>query len=597
MTHPSLTRRDLLRRSGMTAGALAVAGAVPAIAVSAPTAASAGAAGATATTETMKLARVWVSRATSTLIADFDDTHMRFADGSVEVLLWPGDLARLQATGLKFEVTVADLVARDAALYRDRAGVSTVALQPGQTATGAYRRLADFERELRELVANHPTKARLIELPLKTLEKRTVYGIEIATDVANDDGRPVFYTDGCHHAREWPAAELPLMFAYDLLGSYGTDPRITNIVDNVRTIIVPVVNPDGYNHSRESLVQLDNTQDPTTDGGVVFGDDLILLALSVAPPGGLESYWRKNRRSYFGTHLGAGTVELERAKPGNADVYGVDPNRNYGYSWGDNQGGSTAEQTSQSHRGATPFSDAEAGNVAHVIRSRQPLALITNHTAGDLVLWPWGDTTDDAPDNDLLQGLGEQMAAINGYTAQKSIGLYPTTGTTIDHAYGTAGTIGYTFEHAGASFHPPYLDTVPAMYALNRQAFLLLIEQICLAPATHAVISGRLVDEAGNGVAGTVRLYKEFDTLLWREGDGGNPTGMTSYRETLNATIATASDGTFAWHVNPSTRPAVASAGDTETYELTLKVGGAGLTRDIAIARGETLDLGDIRIV
>ena len=55
---------------------------------------------------------------------------------------------------------------------------------------------------------------------------------------------------GAHHAREWPSAELPMEFAHDLVRSYGTDPRITDLLDRGRAIIVPVSNPDGFDASR-----------------------------------------------------------------------------------------------------------------------------------------------------------------------------------------------------------------------------------------------------------------------------------------------------------------------------------------------------------
>ena len=57
---------------------------------------------------------------------------------------------------------------------------------------------------------------------------------------------------GVHHAREWPSSEHTIEFAYDLLRNYGVDSRTTSLVQQTRTIIVPVVNPDGFNISREA---------------------------------------------------------------------------------------------------------------------------------------------------------------------------------------------------------------------------------------------------------------------------------------------------------------------------------------------------------
>ena len=41
-------------------------------------------------------------------------------------------------------------------------------------------------------------------------------------------------------------------FAYDLLTNYGTSARTTDLVNTTRTIVVPIVNADGFNISREA---------------------------------------------------------------------------------------------------------------------------------------------------------------------------------------------------------------------------------------------------------------------------------------------------------------------------------------------------------
>ena len=92
------------------------------------------------------------------------------------------------------------------------------------------------------------------------------------------------------------------------------------------------------------------------------------------------------------------------------------------------------------------------------------------------------------------------MAVYNGYRPQKSIDLYVTTGTTSDYAYGALGSIGYTFEHAGSSFHPPYAETIaeydgsaPAAGAGkggNREAYFKALENTA-ASARHATLTGK----------------------------------------------------------------------------------------------------------
>lgn len=244
----TLSRRQLLAGAGAGAGALALG---------LPAAASAGARvssmvlGADGAAGALMLARVWPG-STPGLLSAFDDTHNVFDDGSVEVLLWPGDLVRLQQTGMRHAVTVADVVARDRAL-EGSAGARDVALAPQPGERTAYRRLADYEQDLRDLAAQHPGVARLVELPNQSLEGRTVLGIEIAEDVDAVDGRPTFYMDGVHHAREWPASEFTLMWAFDLLESYARgDAQVVTLMKKLRFFIVPIMNVDGFQTGRRS---------------------------------------------------------------------------------------------------------------------------------------------------------------------------------------------------------------------------------------------------------------------------------------------------------------------------------------------------------
>ncbi|HEV3474012.1 MAG TPA: M14 family metallopeptidase [Actinomycetota bacterium] len=495
-------------------------------------------------------------------LARFDDTHARPAPGIAELLLWPGDRDRLDALGIPYRIMVQDLVAHDLAADAGAPAAPDVSA-PGPPRT-AYRRLAEYEADLKSLAATYPDLARLIELPEPTLEGRKVYGIEIASDVARQDGRPVFYMDGIHHAREWPAAEMVMMFAWDLLETYGTDPRVTSIVDGVRTILVPVQNPDGFNHSRESAV------DQSLLGGVA---------------GGQEGYWRKNRRSFTGL-----TVPVVQKNP---DAYGTDPNRNYAFEWGDNEGGSSGSQLDATYRGTAPFAEPECRNVRGIILGRAVTAMISHHTYGRLVLRPWGHTFDDPPDEAILKSLGDQMGAITKYRSQKGLSLYATTGTTDDWAYAATGSLGYTFEH-GTAFHPAYSSTIAAMYNTNRPAFLLLAEAAG-NPSYHSVLRGRAVDAAGQPVAAELAIDKEFHTRLWKSGDGSNPTGQKSIREVIHLETAAGPDGTFSWHLNPSTRPTEIEAGRTESYRVTITAAGGGTRSvDVVLRRGEALDLGDV---
>ena len=99
----------------------------------------------------------------------------------------------------------------------------------------------------------YPSLVRPITLSHRSVLGRDVNGIEISTGAQNTaDGKPIFLIMGEHHAREWPSAEHTIEFAYDLLRNYGRNARTTQLVQSTRTIVIPVVNPDGFNISREA---------------------------------------------------------------------------------------------------------------------------------------------------------------------------------------------------------------------------------------------------------------------------------------------------------------------------------------------------------
>ncbi|MCP4513675.1 MAG: carboxypeptidase, partial [Delftia sp.] len=68
------------------------------------------------------------------------------------------------------------------------------------------------------------------------------------------------------------------------------------------------------------------------------------------------------------------------------------------------------------------------------------------HSSGKLVLWPWGSTSDPAPNSTQLQTLGRKFAYWNDHSPEQAIGLYPTDGTTDGFSYGELGLASYCFE-------------------------------------------------------------------------------------------------------------------------------------------------------
>ena len=466
----------------------------------------------------------------------------------VEVVLHnAGDRDALRAAGFSYDVRIADLLRREAEINRldDLFAASRVrtALPSGRD---SYRSLADYNAEMRALADANPGLVRLLTLPEKTLDGRTVLGIEIAKDVGARDGRPTFAMFGVHHAREWPSGEHAMEFAVDLVnGVRGGDPRITGLLERGRMVVVPVVNPDGFHLSFTDGQLVDLRE---LDGG---GTASIL-----GTPG--NAYKRKNCRVVDGQDTPDGTcAAFSATSPGGYGI-GTDLNRNYGGLWGGP--GASDLFADPTYRGADPFSEPETRNVRDLISTRQVTMMISNHTFSNLVLRPNGvnpTTTGpdglpvgDAPDEQAMKDLGAEMTAQNGYANIHGWELYDTTGTTEDWSYNATGGYGYTFEIGPDEFHPPFAQVVDEYLGAgayagrgNREAYLIAFEE-AVSRTSHAVVSGKAP------VGATLRLRKEFSTPTWSP--------ENDFTDSLETTMVTTGKS-FSWDVNQSTRPVVQS--------------------------------------
>jgi hypothetical protein len=334
-------------------------------------------------------------------------------------------------------------------------------------------------------------------------------------------------------------------WAYELILGYRRgDARVRRLVASTRTIVVPIVNPDGFNASREAgeLFMNGGGAAIDVDGSGDISDPEFILAASTHP----NEYRRKNCRFPVGT--GGSCTQLDTGIVGP----GVDPNRNYGAFWG-GPGADVTNPLTQTYAGPGPFSEPESQNVRELVSGRQVTTLITNHTFSNLVLRPPGlaaqGTTVDEP---IYKALGDRMAGENGYASQYGYELYDTTGTTEDWSYNATGGLGYTFEIGDLGFHPPFAETVAewngttedAAGGGNRAAYYHAQENTADA-SKHSVLAGR-------APAGAVlRLRKTFQTPTY--------SGST-FTDTLDSTIVVGSSGVFDWHTNPSTRPLVAKS-------------------------------------
>ncbi len=526
-----------------------------------------------------------------------DITH-DVRDGRANVLLH-GDEQRgiLEAAGFAVKTLISDMAAQEFAdrqaerRYAQRVGANGSPLPTGRS---DYREYDDYETELKALVEKNKGLVRALPSPGKTWLGRDLPVIEIAQDVERtDDGRPVFFLNGMHHAREWPSPEGILEFAHDLVNNNGKDPRITKILRDTRIVFMPFTNADGYIVSRAA-------PNPDPDGenvGAAYS-----TASGVVLFGGSLGYKRKNCN-----YTAVTTVVPSSAVPCEFAL-GVDNNRNYGESWGGP--GASSNPNDQSYRGSGPFSEPESQAVRKQFLKLNATMMLTIHNVAALVLRPPGLKSEGlAPDEPQLKALGDAMAKATGYTSQYGWQLYDTTGTTDDYTYAASNGFGYTIEMgpSGGVFHGNYQTSVIDQYEGTgklkgkglREAYLLAAEA-----ATKPEWTSRLTGRAPAGR--TLHIVKEFKTHTFPvcqiaeplpvgvAATGEDPTScigsgaVQELPEKIEFSTVVPANGRFTWWINPSLRPSAVKSNKKETYLLTCEDGGKVVEKaELFVARNE----------
>ena len=320
-----------------------------------------------------------------------DVTH-NIHDGRADVIVANAAQRTLLADSGFADVTtrIADLTehfrrsqAADAG-YAKRAsqGSATPMLPSGRT---SYRVLSDYQNDMKRLVAEHPDIVKSMRLPRDSYQGRPLEGVEIAHDVKGpaEDGRPVYLVVALHHAREWPSAEAAMEFAIMLAKGDGKNQRITELLEKARVVVVPLINPDGFVASRGFPA---DPADVLAGGGDHPGQGVdpnlvdpcggtpappgtcrkVCEPALMCPPTGRCASATSTRTSRKGIAPPGGTGNAARKNCAGAIPnpltpcelqHGVDPNRNYGQFWGGP--GSSADVTSQSYRGPSPWSEPE----------------------------------------------------------------------------------------------------------------------------------------------------------------------------------------------------------------------------------------------
>ena len=401
-----------------------------------------------------------------------DFNHAATKGGIDAVLQGPADAQKIRNAGLDFTVKIGDLVAYDRKFVRTSSDPVTETLLDSGLPSGrvSYRHLIDYQNDLKRIVEDHPGLARPVTLPLKSVEGRTLEGIELAKDVARtDDGRPTTVQVGLHHVREWPSGEVTMEYGFTLANGAGEDARIDRLLAESRTFVIPVINPDGL----EAAMMAGDSIPVYDDNGYTS------LPLAVV---GAGPYRRKNCRP-----TQPGTEQLPCIFKD-----GIDLNRNYGAFWGGPGSGASAGVLGQTYRGPAPFSEPETEAFHRFSAQRNVMVVMSNHTyAGDFLFQP-GFGRDKAPGlpyaantkpvgqqvpyQAQMKALSDAMAKAAGYVSMVSYDLYDVTGATEEAMASTASVArervafyGSTPGYRGVLEHHGWGDLQVELAALVRE--------------------------------------------------------------------------------------------------------------------------------
>ena len=280
-----------------------------------------------------------------------------------------------------------------------------------------YRTVEETLSTGASIAAAYPTLASWIDIG-DSWEKTSPGGSEgydimvlVLTNKAKVGDKAKILVNSGLHARELAPVEVNTRFAEYLVANYGVNADITWLLDYNEVHLLLVSNPDGRKQAETGLS------------------------------------WRKNTNESY-----CSPTSTSR---------GADLNRNFDFHW--NGGYSSTDPCQDSYRGPFALSEPESQAISNyelAIFSDQrgpndtdPAPVDTTgifidlHSYGNLVLCPYGFDYDSvAPNVAQLQTLGRKLAFFNDYSPYQANYLYPASGATDDHTYGTFGIAAYTIE-------------------------------------------------------------------------------------------------------------------------------------------------------
>ncbi|CAD0204623.1 unnamed protein product [Chrysodeixis includens] len=203
-----------------------------------------------------------------------------------------------------------------------------------------YQRHDEINEYLETIAERHSNVVTLVTAA-QSFEGRDIKYLKISTTNFNDESKPIIFMSAMLHAREWVTTPVTLYSIHRLVDNVRHEDF--ELRDDVDWIILPVINPDGYEYSH-------------TDNRM----------------------WRKTRSHYPAI---------------NDTCYGVDGNRNFDVYW--NTFGVSSDPCSDVYPGHEPFSEVETRVVRDILQEYVPRIQIfmDHHSFGNYILFCNADSS------------------------------------------------------------------------------------------------------------------------------------------------------------------------------------------------------------
>ncbi|XP_026495200.2 uncharacterized protein LOC113400047 [Vanessa tameamea] len=320
-------------------------------------------------------------------------------NGSTDLLVPPDLLIdiknHLKSSKIDFDVVIWDLqkaIAYENPKLSKKQRIELEQLRGHPMTWRRYHRYADILRYLEYLQHSYSDIVELVPLGLSS-EGLPLVAVKVSIpknesqtrDVNNrpqkkkwklrSHMKPAIWLDGGAHAREWISPAVATWMLHNLIEGdkgLGADREILNVAD---FYIMPVINPDGYEHSHTH-----------------------------------DRLWRKTR-SRSPDHSDDYYVGWFPWNWGRTECVGVDADRNWDYHWGEKD--TSNDPCAENYAGPHPFSEPETRAVSEFLAERrgQIKVYISLHAYSQAWLLPSSHAHATFADDGMLMEMGKLATA------------------------------------------------------------------------------------------------------------------------------------------------------------------------------------------